>query len=1859
MHEAQSKSQKSTKAVSAPAHSPPARGPALSPAKAQAVPAYAAWTELAPAPPLFSEAAQFKLNVSRPDDPLEREADAVAQRVTSGEASAAPPHVSALGQPADAARAPTVEEEEPEPVEGERVQRSCSACDEEAGEGEPAPDAQAQHARRECEECEENIQREPDGSDAGDSACGAAPGVGAGGSDAGVGPSDPHDGAAHGATRSQGEPLPLSLRFFFEPRFGRDLSGVRLHTGAEAASEARSLNARAYTVGQDIAFAAGQYSPETHDGRRLLAHELTHTIQQGSEASPTSALNRSTPGGGLVQRQEGARPAAAEQRRADRARADEAARLADEVYNALDGFNDVARALTALRGRDPALRDMIQQEFRLRHDGLRIQEYLKGQLSGHDLVEAFALLRSSHTNDYHTAMARALIPRGTRDDEVLRILYQLPLRGRRVLEREYNLTFAEAGEGSLERDLREDLDSIVSTWRLQKSLALLDHDLTPAEDLYFDSVGITGTHTDAVVARFQQVWDRGPAEMAKLHHDWDRYVRNRGGWLVGEPWTTLTLRQAFTDDMSYTELSGEPMLLVRAILDAYDQMRGRISAEAGRGPLNNEQIIEYERARGPLTAEQQFQREEAELRAAEGTLQAAALGAGTNEEQMYRAISALNRIWQQRIRRAQGAGDSRLAEQYQSQWDARRGRLVTRDIPGEMDEGTTEYRQARLLTLSELTPADEVYLAMNALDHERVVSLLTRYWAQGRMDELIARALQPRLGVLVRGEPPVELRPAYHVSASVSVTTGGTNFQRAQSMTREGVSDVRRGAWRLRIELQQGESESDLNRAYQFLTTPGVTPELRSAVIDSFAGGYLRDTPGEDPNRKFLNYISSRYRNSNSYWLFLDRLLPATDPSELERRARGRYAAAHTGAAGDVLTSATIIYGFLSGEETEAVTLESIQRLVTIAHATGARRSEIEAMLLMTGARDREALGQMEYRAFQARLEELRAERSAIAEAIATTVELAVDALITVATAGAAAPALFLSLSATVASMMAGMLVREALRGEDYDLVSRDNVQQLALAIAGHGFSAMGRGAFNEVISAERMARLGRAGEFLRDATAEAVNQVGVQSIAAGFEGGVPSVEGLALGALNVLGNTLGARARATLTHGISAQTPAIAQLRRMVIANVTQNVVNTTTGEMNELARTGVGNMSGPEIAQRFIGRVGAAVGRGVAGGIGDFGAQRVAAGRATRRAERELDEMARDPRRLPEGEQSVTSRRATEEREPGTITVARVNDEHAISAVRTEDGSVFIKICSEQCGRLRALLLATRGESGEHMDSDLHGALTTLMRSVGEIESRLRRDPADAEAHQLLNTLGGEINTLLARIGDARFFGVRPPDAPAPPEDAPLITEGQREALRLLNPTARARLAAASNDEIAELEPFIRANPQRANETIEVEGLDGVRDIRQGLRRLQSDLLTHAQQREALLLRIPPENVAIFMRVILDPAFTSYYHPEFYAALSRNLTALRFAEAYGAQLLLRLMQIQGTGEVENVARVTPDLIRAAPALEAARAREEAARAQAPEESAAHREPAAPGAAAPETLGFTDLRNELLNLTRRTRGRLDTLLGAPRPQPTALIAPPSRTDDDYPRWRELLREAEEFAAAHPQNPRVTDEVLRQRATLDLYLEKAERGDFRHLSPAARAAALLEFERVGREGARMMPGWMNQRRGALAEVFALRGTERPGARMIFWRGERVSSGRPARAQAEIEAARRNPTPGDRDSASIPDYSIPPVSPLGDDWSNPREWVEVKSHQLSAANGVATARNHLRDDIAQYVRNLPGPVGLSPTGHRISMHYSHDPGNPTRTDMLRVLLRDDTRVYRVKFGGTWWVRDGRGGFRPSS
>jgi hypothetical protein len=161
---------------------------------------------------------QAKLSIGQPNDHYEREADHMADQVVQ--------------------RKPIFESEVETPED--KVQRKCAACEKE----------------------EKQVQKKPDGSAQQTAA--------------------PHIESTLNASKGSGSPLPEQTRGQMESSFGADFSGVRIHNNNSAAQMSKGLNAQAFTHGSDIYFNSGKYDPDSKGGQHLLAHELTHTIQQDS-----------------------------------------------------------------------------------------------------------------------------------------------------------------------------------------------------------------------------------------------------------------------------------------------------------------------------------------------------------------------------------------------------------------------------------------------------------------------------------------------------------------------------------------------------------------------------------------------------------------------------------------------------------------------------------------------------------------------------------------------------------------------------------------------------------------------------------------------------------------------------------------------------------------------------------------------------------------------------------------------------------------------------------------------------------------------------------------------------------------------------------------------------------------------------------------------------------------------------------------------------------------------------------------------------------------------------------------------------------------------------------------------------------------------------------------------------------------------------------------------------------------------------------------------------------------------------------------------------------------------------------------
>lgn len=186
---------------------------------------------------------QAKLKIGQPNDKYEQEADRVAEQVMRTPEDARP-----------GGRMPDPETQETEQVSGKsqttHIQRTCTEC-----EGEEEDD--------ELIQTKKTVNETPK----------VTPAM--------------SDGIQ--SLKDGGRPLSVSERSFFEPRFGANFSYVRLYTDSSASNIAKSINARAFTHGRNVVFGSGEYSPDTSSGMKLLAHELTHVVQQNGGSTLFSA----------------------------------------------------------------------------------------------------------------------------------------------------------------------------------------------------------------------------------------------------------------------------------------------------------------------------------------------------------------------------------------------------------------------------------------------------------------------------------------------------------------------------------------------------------------------------------------------------------------------------------------------------------------------------------------------------------------------------------------------------------------------------------------------------------------------------------------------------------------------------------------------------------------------------------------------------------------------------------------------------------------------------------------------------------------------------------------------------------------------------------------------------------------------------------------------------------------------------------------------------------------------------------------------------------------------------------------------------------------------------------------------------------------------------------------------------------------------------------------------------------------------------------------------------------------------------------------------------------------------------------
>src|SRR2546421_857345 len=235
--------------------------------------------------PFFrSSSIQAKLTVNQPNDPYEKEADAMADKVVQRLAQTSNATENGSGGFIQAKFTPYSNTDT-----SSVVQSKCAECEKEEklqekelGE-KPKKELQKKaifesnaeddekNIQRKCATCEaeEKIQKKPDTASSATVSSGMEPTL--------------------NSTKGLGSPLPADSRQEMESNFGADFSGVRIHSDSQSSELNKNLHAQAFTYGSDVYFNSGKYNPDNKEGKHLLAHELTHVIQQSGSSEPGPA----------------------------------------------------------------------------------------------------------------------------------------------------------------------------------------------------------------------------------------------------------------------------------------------------------------------------------------------------------------------------------------------------------------------------------------------------------------------------------------------------------------------------------------------------------------------------------------------------------------------------------------------------------------------------------------------------------------------------------------------------------------------------------------------------------------------------------------------------------------------------------------------------------------------------------------------------------------------------------------------------------------------------------------------------------------------------------------------------------------------------------------------------------------------------------------------------------------------------------------------------------------------------------------------------------------------------------------------------------------------------------------------------------------------------------------------------------------------------------------------------------------------------------------------------------------------------------------------------------------------------------
>ncbi len=924
---------------------------------------------------------------------------------------------------------------------------------------------------------------------------------------------------------SGGNPLPGPLQRKMELGFDSDFSNVRIHTSPHAAELSRTIQAKAFTHGADLFFDAGAFEPGTSEGQELIAHELRHVQQQGAATrrkhvnqtpvpSVQARRNPEAPGpskGFTIRNPDGSKRIVApgeqvnilsEETRQhlnnplgglaatsggeltglDLPSVEEERSVATVVSPIVDtiirSFNnevepdtrvrlDAGQLVDLLRPLDSEQRRAVRIQFQAR-DGRTLRQAFIEQEMGRDrksLVRALCLLELGADRGPVLQLGLALIPLGTRDASLFIELEKRSIAERKAIQRRYGRTFSGiglAGQDTLVDHLKNDLSGA----SLHKALALLDHAITPAENLFFAlEGGLMGAERQDAVKVLLTEWEKGLTAFRQLDTDWTKYVNNDPAWTT-EPWSGESLLKATHAALYQTAEWQQVRGMFETLTSDFQrddarELSKRVAGQAGwvdDGSFRPSTI-------GPVpTGEEESIWREEEIRriAAEQIFAGATDRVGTDEEPMRRALELLRAVWEARIKRAQSRKDSAAEQRYLQSWNERKTQIEQRlrgEIIAEVD--AVEGLRARMLLAGKLTDADEIWLAIQEANYEKAADLATKAWARGAIAQLRKDA-----SVGTVDSSGKQLRPGY--DAAMILPGSSLAVQRYRTMVQLD-GDIESGLARMRLELPRSDwfdqlmttndrssltrivwgrprADSDLAGLLGFLSV--MDNRVREAVLTQFITTRAPNIAGETTGQQFVYYVAWLYDPGNTFYQIANLADPKTEVSDILIRKSQAMHASEGGTLNYLLRGVGKVVDSFDAEGTYDTPGESLQNLEFLREnedrpdrvAAAYPEADVTSETEPTPGSQVDVLAQGEGARFDAYLTSLIGSNNTIASLLSGAVEIIAEFAVGCFTGGAGMPAVINSVIATMASFGANKL----LLGDNYKLVSYENAKGVA-----------------------------------------------------------------------------------------------------------------------------------------------------------------------------------------------------------------------------------------------------------------------------------------------------------------------------------------------------------------------------------------------------------------------------------------------------------------------------------------------------------------------------------------------------------------------------------------------------------------------------------------------------------------------------------------------------------------------------------------------------------------------------------------------------------------------------------------------